>query len=245
MPLQSKRLVIFGDSNIATVKRAMDEGKLAFDGWEHEFWGVAGPEFRHIHFGKGAIRAIKPEAEKMVLLVNGNGRNLLKARDFDLFVFYGVRLRLAEFFAPYLALFANGECAVSDAVLEHAANAFLQDRRSVRMAEKLKAKGAREVVFVSAGFPVWGVVDQAEEGRVLADYPLVKTAGPAARARVWRALEAAFENRGLRFVAQPEDTVVKGMFTDPCYAIDGAAEKGDASHKSAAYAAKVLANITA
>ena len=243
MPSPSKRLVVFGDSNIATVKRAVDEGLLGFGAWEHEFWGAAGPEFRHIHFGKGAMRAIKPEAEKTVLHVNGNGRKVLKPNDFDLFVFYGARLRLAEFFAPYLSLLAEGERSVSDAVLEHAANAFLQDRRSVRMAEKLKEAGAKDIVFAYAGFPVWGVVEQADEGRILAQYPTVTKATSAMRQRIVAALEAAFSSRGLRFMMQPEDSIVNGMFTDAKFAVEMAAEKEDASHKSPAYAAMILASL--
>ncbi len=244
MPSQSKRLVVFGDSNIATVKRAVDEGLLEFNGWEHEYWGAAGPEFRHIHFGKGALRAIRSDAEKMVLLVNGNGRKVLKPKDFDLFVFYGARLRLAEFFAPYLALLSDKDRSVSDAVLELAAHTFLQDRRSVRMAEQLKAAGAKDVVFAFAGFPVWGVVDQTEEGRILAGHPTVCEADEAIRLRIVGAVSSAFERRGLRFLMQPEETVVKGMFTEACYAVDGAVEKEDPSHKSPAYAAKILNGVT-
>lgn len=244
MPSQSKRLVIFGDSNLATVRHALDEGALTFGRWEHEFWGAAGPEFRHIHFGKGALQAIKPAAEKMVLLVNGQGRKTLRAKDFDLFVFYGARLRLAEFFAPYLDLMMDDTRAVSDAVLCEAAEAFLQDRRSVRMAQKLKAAGAKRVTFAYAGFPVWGVIDQTEEGRILAEFPRAQAAGAAERDRLWRALDAGFATRGLTLLRQPDETVVHGMFTAPEFALPDAAEKEDASHKAPAYAAQVLAGVT-
>ena len=96
MPSQSK-LAIFGDSNLGAVRRAFDGGLLSFPGYDVEFWGAAGSEYRNIHYGKGALRPITPEAEKAVLFVNGKGRKRLRTKDFNVFVFYGVRLRLAEF----------------------------------------------------------------------------------------------------------------------------------------------------
>ena len=98
MPSRHK-LAIFGDSNLGAVRRAWEAGLLRFHGYDLEFWGAAGGDYRAIHYGKGALRATTLEAEETVLLVNGNGRRALAATDFDVFVFYGVRLRLAEFFA--------------------------------------------------------------------------------------------------------------------------------------------------
>lgn len=239
MPSQSK-LAIFGDSNLGAVRRAFDEGLLELGGYDVEFWGAAGSEYRNIHYGKGALRAVTDEAEQTVLMVNGKGRKHLKTRDFDVFVFYGVRLRLAEFFGAYLDLMLDPDRAISEAALAHAATQFLQERRAVRMAQLMKADGAKEIVFVYAGFPCWGIVDQEEEGRILARYPMIVEAQPAHRARLWAALERAFEDLGLGFVGQPEETVVRGMFTDAVYAVEDATQKEDANHKSPRFAAKLL-----
>ncbi|MBU2981018.1 hypothetical protein KO498_04245 [Lentibacter algarum] len=190
------------------------------------------------------MQPIKPSAEEMVLRVNGNGRKRIAPNDFDVFVFYGVRLRLAEFFAPYLSLLADEDCAVSDAVLRCAADTFLNDRRSVRMAVKFKKAGAARIVFAYAGFPVWGIVDQTEEGRILSNYPIVTQATEKMRQRIWNALIAAFESRGLELLHQPEDMITQGMFTKGEYAVEGAVEKQDASHKAPSYAAKLLNGLS-
>lgn len=239
MPLPSK-LVVFGDSNIAAVRHAYDAGLLSFEGYEVEFWGAAGPEYRHIHYNNGALRPMKPEAKKQVLMVNGHGREVLRPDDFDVFVFYGVRLRLAEFFSAYLDLLLDPERAVSEAALARAAAQFLQERRAVRMAAMMKADGAKRIVFVYAGFPCWGVVDHAEAGGLLESFPRVVEASAALRERLWGALAQAFDALGLELVRQPEETVVQGMFTDAAYAVAGAGESGDAIHKAPGYPAKVL-----
>lgn len=239
MPSRHK-LAIFGDSNLGAVRRAWEAGLLRFHGYDVEFWGAAGGDYRAIHYGKGALRATTPEAEETVLLVNGNGRRALAATDFDVFVFYGVRLRLAEFFAAYLDVMLDPDRAISDAALACAAAQFLQERRAVRMAQMMRADGAKEIVFVYAGFPSWGIVNQAEEGRLLAKTPRIVEARAEHRARLWAALGRVFHDLGFGFIGQPEETVVRGMFTDPIYAVEGALEKEDANHKSPGFAALLL-----
>lgn len=239
MPLPNS-MVIFGDSNIATVRRAQDAGLLGFLSAPPEFWGAAGPAYRQLDYRDGALRALGPAGQAAVLAINEAGRLALRPDDFETFVFYGGRLRLAEFFAAYLAVLTDPERAVSAAALAYAAAQFLSERRAVRWARQLKADGADTVVFVAAGFPCWGVVDQEAEGGLLHAAPQLREAPVEARARLWQALEGAFADLGLELVAQPEETVMEGMFTRPEFAIEGAVQKQDAIHKAPSYAALVL-----
>ena len=243
MPSKSKRVLIFGDSHLASVRHADTAGLLELGTVDLEYWGAAGPAFRQIHFAKEALTPIKPETEEMVLQVNGNGRKTVAANDFDVFVFYGVRLRFTDFFAPYLTLMDGENTAVSDAVLTRAADTFLNDRRSVRMAAMLKKAGAGRVILAFAGFPVWGVVDHTLENRTLARFPDVTQATVASRQRIWQALEAGLAARGLELVMQPEDTITKGMFTDPAFAVADGVEREDAVHKAPTFAAKLLNSL--
>ena len=100
--------------------------------------------------------------------------------------------------------------AVSDAVMRRAADTFLNDRRSVRMAVKFKEAGAARIVFAYAGFPVWGVVDQAEEGRILDSFPTATQATAPMRQRIWKALELGFEARGLEPISIHFDKLDSG-----------------------------------
>ena len=59
MPLPNS-MVIFGDSNIATVRRAQDAGLLGFLSAPPEFWGAAGPAYRQLDYRDGALRALGP-----------------------------------------------------------------------------------------------------------------------------------------------------------------------------------------
>ena len=104
MPLPHKphRLCIIGDSQLGSLQTAMQTGLTAApDGVSVEFWGATGPDFRQIHWGDGAIRAsgaAKVTAQK----INAAGRDHIAPEDFDTVIFFGARLRVAEFFGPYL-----------------------------------------------------------------------------------------------------------------------------------------------
>lgn len=48
-------LCIFGDSHLASLKQALDQGLLDPAGANVEFWGAYGPCFRQLRYREGAI----------------------------------------------------------------------------------------------------------------------------------------------------------------------------------------------
>lgn len=240
MPSQPDRpaLCIIGDSHLGSLRRAVDAGLVSFPGRHVEFWGATGPQFRQIDMKDGVIRA-RGAARDMVRKVNGHGRDEIRAGDFGTFLFYGARLRVAEFFAPCLHRQCDGVGFASRAAMETAADAFLRATRAWRMARDLAGAGA-EVIFVPASFPTAQVIDHAAPGRLLDSYPKAIHATAQDRDRLWTLLCARSEGHGVTLIRQPEDTVTDGIFTDPRYAIDGARENRDAGHKSPAFAALML-----
>jgi hypothetical protein len=233
-------LCIFGDSHIGSVRRALDAGLEGLDGFEVEFWGAAGPLFRQIDIRQGVVRPIGKEAEEVVLRVNGKGRATLAPGDFDTYLFYGARLRIAEFMLPYLHHLRDPRQAVSSAVMQAAARQFLASCRAVRIARSFAASGSTRVFFAPAPLMTDGMTGQGALKSPLKDYPRATEATAADRTRVWQMFAQLLADDGITLIAQPDETVVNGVFTSADFAIEGAEASGDAGHKSPEFAALML-----
>lgn len=245
MPSPPETLCIFGDSHIGSVRRALDAGLVRLDGYEVEFWGAAGPLFRQIDIKNGVVRPIGQEAAEAVAMVNAKGRTSLAPSDFDCFVFYGARLRSAEFMLPYLHYMRDPHRAVSHDVMQAAAAQFLVSCRAVRIARSFAASGKARVYFAPAPLMTDGVLDQTAPGMPLALYPCAAAATAEDRAQIWGMFTRILASDGITLIAQPDETVVNGAFTDARFAIDGAQASGDAGHKSPEFAALMLRSFLA
>lgn len=242
LPPEPRRLCFFGDSQLGSVRLALTEGLTAPPpGTEVEFWGAIGPQFRQIDWRKGAIRA-RGEALKMVQTLNAAQRDHIAPEDFDCIVFYGARLRTAEFFGPYIQWAVQHGHLPSRAVLRASARSFMENTRAFRLAGLMAGKGCRSV-FVPAPFYTKGVTDMEARGRFLHAYPGADQATAAQRAALWAAMIDVAAESGVTLVPQPEDTVTDGVLTKEEFAVDGAVESGDTGHKSPAFAARWLEEV--
>ncbi|MDP5349331.1 MAG: hypothetical protein NWQ32_13205 [Paracoccaceae bacterium] len=240
MPSRPESLCIFGDSHIGSVRKALDAGLARLDGFEVEFWGAAGPLFRQIDIKQGVVRPIGKEAEEVVLRVNGKGRAALAPGDFDSYLFYGARLRIAEFMLPYLHHLRDPQQAVSGAVMQAAARQFLASCRAVRIARSFAASGRTRVFFAPAPLMTDGMAGQGAQKQAVGHYPRAVEATAADRSRIWQMFAQLLADDGVTLIAQPEETVVNGVFTHAGFAIEGAQASGDAGHKSPEFAALML-----
>lgn len=240
MPSPNKTVCVFGDSHIGSVRKALDSGALQPNGTEIEFFGATGEDFRQINLVDQVIQPQTDAATEAVKTINGKGRSTLAPGDFDVVLVYGARLRMSSFFPPLLHRMAQPAGFMSGAVLRAAARRTLLDCRAARLAKWLAADGRTRVFFVPTPFVSWGVVDHETNGRTLALFPGVDTASPQDRTRLWDALQAELADDGVTFVRQPDHTIVHGVFTDPKYAVENAAQSGDISHKSVEFAAMMV-----
>ena len=234
-----QRICFFGDSQIASVKLAFDQGLLQLPPEvDVEFWGATGPNFRKLRMKDGRIvpdKAALPFVQK----INDHGREALAPEDFDGFVFYGARMRVVEFFAPYLHRQLDPRAGQSCAVLETAAAGWLVTNRSYRYARAFSGSGA-QVCVVPSPLPTEGILDPARRGSGFAGYPLALEAEVEHRSVLWAALSAVALRDGLMLLPQPEDTIASGAMTQARFAREGAAEAGDEGHKNPEFAAAVL-----
>ncbi len=239
MPLPRKKLCIFGDSHLASVKRALDGGLIDMSAFDVEFWGAKGAYFRQLHMQDGAIVA-EGEAADMVAAVNGRGRTHLRAQDFDCVLFYGARLRISEFFAPFLERMHGDGVVDSEAVIQAAAETWLTCTRAFRFARVFAEQRDTQVFFAPGPLPTVGAKDFTIKNRVLQQYPNASKATAADRDLLWRALMQQAGSTGVQLLRQPEETVVGGVFTDARYGVENAQDSEDAGHKSPAFAALML-----
>ncbi|HGG04124.1 MAG TPA: hypothetical protein ENK28_01590 [Aliiroseovarius sp.] len=237
MPSQAKSakgdICVFGDSHIGSVKRALDRGLIDTGGRQITFWGADGPSFRALRWKNGRI-VPDPEARDIVAQVNGGSHDTIGPDDFDLFIFYGARLRVQEYFASILPDLRRPELGLSSAAMQAITDRWTVRTRAWRFARNFARAGA-QIVFVPTSFPTKGILKPAVERK---RYHVAST--KAERAQLWRVLENAAQRRGFTLVPQPDDTVTKTTMTRSEFAAEGAQESGDMVHKSDEYAALMI-----
>lgn len=236
-PNRRPRLCIYGDSHLASARHAVDEGHRAADHFDVEFWGASGPLFRDLDLVDDEIRCRTAAAEEEVLRVNGQGRKALRPDDFDALIMYGARVRVPDFLAPYLHYARSPTQAVSEAVVDTAIRTFLNGRRSVRIARKLGKLGRTRIFVIPTTLDIW---TPAGARKLFEIYPGAQGATAADRAAIHARLAASLAADGVSYLAQPDESIVHGVFTDPAYASAAALEAGDVVHKSGAFAALLL-----
>lgn len=231
-------MCIYGDSHLGAVKRAVDGGLVDLGGYEVEYWGASGPHFRLLKWEDNRVIATG-EAVDMVRQVNARGRTELREGDFDAYLFYGARLGVVEYMAPYLHRIRAEDEGQSLAVLKAAAWGWLDTCRSWHVACHFAATGA-DVTMVPCALPSDGVRGQRGDIKWDEEYPLALEAEPEARALLWRLIVDVARENGVTFLPQPEETIVRGVLTDAAYAVAGAVEARDPGHKTPEFAALCL-----
>lgn len=236
MPSPTDRsLCIYGDSQLACIKAALNQGLIDTSGFAIEFWGGGGPWFRDLRWRNGRIRPTTDDSRLILNTVNRRGRDSLGAEDFDDFLFVGARLRASEFLIPALRGRGGGAGFLSRAVIERLLDNWLASNRSYRFARSFAESGRARVLFAPAPLPCDTILDPAE---VAATVNQLADAGD--RAELWEMVARAMAADGIELVAQPDETVTRGCLTRADFAADGAREAGDAAHMNGAYGALIL-----
>lgn len=236
MPSDAKtlRLCVVGDSHVGAVKKALDQELVRLP-MTVEFWGATGPNFRKLRQAPGRI-VPDAAARDAVLKINGEGRTELSAADFDVFLFYGARMRFAEFAGKMLPYMASPAAATSPSLLLAAARHFLQGRRFYRAAVDFTVHNPdARVFFVPTSLITAGIGTDPYEGQAA-----IQGAGRAERTALRELLDTVAQSDGVTLLHQPEETIVGGLYTHPDYAVAGADESRDAGHKSSDFAALML-----
>lgn len=224
---------IFGDSHLGSVKQAMDAGLIKTGGRKITFWGADGPNFRALRWKNGRI-VPDAVAREIVAKINGGSHPTLAPGDFELFIFYGARLRAHEFFVAMLPYLRRPEGAMSGAAMQAVVDHWASKTRAWRLA-KLFSMGDAQVIFVPTSFPTEGVMlPEVEKTR------LRQKATKAERAILWGHMAATATSNGFTLMPQPEEFVTGDTLTKAEYAVDGAQASRDYVHKTPEFAARMI-----
>lgn len=223
------RFAIFGDSHYACLKQAELLGLVDMSGAEVEHWGHVGGRFLHLEFRDGAVHPTDEFTARRFAKFNEKGRTFLPAADFDVVLVMGARSYVLHPFQIILAAAAHGPF-MSAGLQRRVVADSLRRQIGYQFAAGLAAEGQARVIMTPTSFPT----ERAE--RPQPDF----VARPEARAEIWQfAREAAAED-GIDLIAQPEETVVNGLFTSAAYAVEEHERKKDYAHRNAAYGALIL-----
>ena len=227
------RFCVFGDSHIACVKHALDQGLLDLAGVDLEFWGAPGPRFRDLHLEEGRFVVTSDGAREQLAKINPARSSGLGPEEFDGFLFIGCRLRASEYLVPMLASVPGAPGYLSQAVCDLMLPRWLESCRWYRAAREFAKQ--RPVFFSPAGFLNDGIVSEAEVARS------VNTAATAAeREALWAQIAEAMQRDNIQLIRQPEETVTRGGLTCAAFATDLGDQGDDSVHKNGAYGALIL-----
>ncbi|MDA5093226.1 hypothetical protein O2N63_03915 [Aliiroseovarius sp. KMU-50] len=229
------RVCLYGDSNLAALRLAFNEGYDPGDDVEVSFFGAQGPAFRQLRQTKDGVQADKKLINGKEL-ISTDGRSGIKPSDFDAILFIGARLRAHEYFHAVMPGLFHRDRSLSLAVREAMTAKFLSSCRSVRIATLFSSNGMPFVAFAPSGFLNEGL-SKSHRWEELAGIEIAKQTD---RAAIWSVLEEELSKRGVTLIAQPEETVASGCLTKAQYAVDDAKALGDAVHKNEAYGKIIL-----
>jgi len=232
-PARNLRFCVFGDSHIACVKHALDEGLLDLEGVELEFWGAPGPQFRDLHLEDGRFVGTSAAARDSLAKINPARSAGLEPQAFDGFLFIGCRLRASDFLVPVLASQPGALGYLSQAVRDLMLTRWLEGCRWYRAAHEFAKQ--RPVFFSPAGFLNDGIVSEDEVART------VNTeATEAERDMLWDQIAKAMGEDNIQLIRQPEETVTRGGLTRAAFATSLGDQGDDSVHKNGAYGALIL-----
>ena len=104
------RIVIFGDSHYACMKKGLDAGLVTLpEGVELEFWGHVGRRFHFLDFVDGAITPVDDYTAARFAKFSTRKRKTLPIRDFDTVFFMGCRIRTFNAFAGLIEADRRGD----------------------------------------------------------------------------------------------------------------------------------------
>lgn len=233
------RLCVFGDSHYACVRQAEAQGLVDTAGVALEYWGNVGGRFRYLQFRDGAIHPPDDAVASRFAKFNAKGRTFLPAAEFDAILVMGARIYPWRVFFRLLQLLSNGTF-VSEGLQRRILSDGLRGYHGYQLASGLAATGTARVLMAPVAFYT------ANPERFAASITPVIAGLIADRLPwFWSVLSEAAAADGITLIAQPDETVTDGMFTDPAYAVADHVAKADYEHHNAAYGAVILSRALA
>jgi hypothetical protein len=235
MPSQNKRVCVFGDSHFACTRAAMTIGAVDATDVTVEFWGNIGKRFRYLTWRNDQIEPLDNFTALRFAKTNVMGRQVLNTTDFDMVLFMGCRIDLHRLIPELLFRRRTAAYRLSAGVELRVIQDFLHRLPPYQFARNFAAQKKARIVVAPVSFNTDGFADN-----IPARFVAAMDATADDRQAVWNAICEVMKDDGLELVAQPEETIVNGCFTDPAFAVKNYQQRNDRTHKNAYYGALIL-----
>lgn len=227
------RLCVFGDSHYACVRQAEAQGLVDTRQVELEYWGNVGARFRYLEYRDGAIHPPDQALANRFAKFNAKGRTFLPAADFDAILVMGARVYVWRVVFRLLQMLSEGPF-VSEGLQQRVLADGIRGYQGYRLAAGLASTRTARVLLA----PVAHYTANPERSALIA--PAIHRLMAERLPWCWDILTETAAADGITLIAQPQETVVDGMFTDPTFAIADHIARADYEHHNAAYGALIL-----
>jgi hypothetical protein len=228
----SRKVILFGDSHLASLKSAM--GRIAPPkGWDVSFWGTAGTRFRNISWRDGCICPDDTATEQAFARFSGEGITRLDPAEYDAVVLVGARIRPGAILPDILNHVAHPTRHLTSDYIGLVLAEHLLRHSTYQMAAAMAADGKTQVFLNPISFETAGKQPRPR------GYKVAREATHEHISEIWRLMKRLLAEDGITLIAQPVETVVEGYYTDARF---GVGEK-DQVHKNAEYGALILDKI--
>src|SRR5690606_1383567 len=140
------KICMVGNSHLAAIKLALDQGALEGQGIKLEFFGASGRSFKKLRFEDGVICG-PPDIEDQLLLVSGGKYTQLDPTTFDAIVVYGGSLYLGEFVESVYGAVVRRGTYLSSEFLDQGIADWLDSQLAVQIASLVRKTGVRTLLL--------------------------------------------------------------------------------------------------
>ena len=198
------RICITGRSHIAALKKALDDGKRAFQ--EHEIVFLGAPHnlyYEEVTIEGGTLRAFGKAAESFLMTSEGK-YSRLDPDEFDAIVFYGCYRKPLAVFRSIISLGRENSDYMSAEFLRACAKSWLYEQATL---DRIKAITERSKVQVYLMFEPF----DSEQAKVR-QHPEALVSQEL-RQIIYDGLAEATADVGATAIFQPDETIVDQVFT--------------------------------
>jgi len=245
------KICVIGNSHIACLKHAVQNGALDGTGADIVFFGAPGKNFKKIQFRDGVIRGPEELRDKLLLVSEGRYTQIDPA-EFDVVVIYGGAFCLHILVGGIHRALKN-KVHISEKCLETGIERWTISKHTFRLAREIgKTSSTTRAILVPRPIPANGAaVESGNVNRHIESDWLWDTLELAFRRKIWDICRQAAERRGVEIFLQPETTIDANQFTKSEFTANSlrllnpkaAHEQADVSHMNAKFGENVLLSL--
>ena len=211
------KICVIGNSHIAALKLAVENGALDGADIDIVFFGAPGKHFNKLRVRDGVIRGPDTLRDKFLLVSEGRYTQIDPA-EFDVVVVYAGSFYFHQLLGSIHHALKN-QVHLSEDCLSTGIERWLTSKHAFRLTRRIgKASSTTRAILVPRPIPAVGATDASVTVGPYAKSPwLWDRLEPSFRKKVWSICAQTAERGGVEVFPQPESTIDANQFTKPEY----------------------------